>query len=252
MKVVMQIPKVFISYSHDNLAHKQRVLDLATRLRNNGIDSILDQWDLKPGDDLPRFMESNLQIADYVLMICSDNYVNKANSGSGGVGYEKMIITSEYLRNIDSNKVIPIIRQEGTNDVPIFLKTKLYIDFSIDDEFEFSYDELARTLHKSPLFQKPEIGNNPFKPIESSRPNRNDDSLLVLMEYLIKDFESHSRDSIYYNQVVQGIPISRVYLDLIINEAINKGLISKDYYGDLEFTDKGKMFAIQHKLVTGI
>lgn len=55
-----KIPQVFISYSHDSLEHKQWVLELATRLRANGIDAILDQWDLKPGDDLPKFMEVNL------------------------------------------------------------------------------------------------------------------------------------------------------------------------------------------------
>ena len=46
-------PKVFISYSHDSAEHKQWVLEFATTLRNRGVDAILDQWDLKPGDDLP-------------------------------------------------------------------------------------------------------------------------------------------------------------------------------------------------------
>jgi hypothetical protein len=47
-------------------------------------------------------------------------------------------------------------------NIPTFLRTKLYIDFSNDDEF--SFDELVRTLHNAPLFKKPEIGNNPFTP----------------------------------------------------------------------------------------
>lgn len=38
------IPEVFISYSHDNDEHKEWVLQLATRLRSNGIDVILDRW----------------------------------------------------------------------------------------------------------------------------------------------------------------------------------------------------------------
>lgn len=94
----MSTPKAFISYSHDTQEHKKWVLDLATRLRNNGVDAILDQWDLKPGDDLPRFMEQGLISADRVLMICTDKYVEKANSGAGGVGYEKMIVTADLLR----------------------------------------------------------------------------------------------------------------------------------------------------------
>jgi len=57
---------------------------------------VLDQWDLKPGDDLPHFMETQLELAEYVLMICTEKYVEKANAGEGGVGYEKMIMTSSF------------------------------------------------------------------------------------------------------------------------------------------------------------
>lgn len=36
-------PKVFISYSHDTVEHQERVLDLADRLRADGIDAEVDQ-----------------------------------------------------------------------------------------------------------------------------------------------------------------------------------------------------------------
>ena len=49
-------PKVFISYSHDSPEHKRWVLELSKKLRNNGVDVILDQWDLSPGDNLTQFM----------------------------------------------------------------------------------------------------------------------------------------------------------------------------------------------------
>ena len=77
---INKIPKAFLSYSHDSLDHKKWVLDLATRLRSNGVESIIDQWSLGPGDDLPHFMEQNLATADRVLMICTENYVQKANT----------------------------------------------------------------------------------------------------------------------------------------------------------------------------
>ncbi len=40
--------KVFISYSHDNDTHQQRMHALADRLRNDGVDIILDR-DCGPG-----------------------------------------------------------------------------------------------------------------------------------------------------------------------------------------------------------
>ena len=51
------VPKCFISYSHDNEDHKEWVLNLASRLVENGVNVILDQWNLSLGGDLPSFME---------------------------------------------------------------------------------------------------------------------------------------------------------------------------------------------------
>jgi hypothetical protein len=245
----MSIPLAFISYSHDSQAHKKWVLDFAVRLRNSGIDAILDQWELQPGDDIPHFMERNLASADRVLMVCTEQYVRKANAGTGGVGYEKMIITSEMMKSIDSNKVIPIIRQAGTRDVPTFLKSKLFVNFSSDDETEFAFDELVRSLLGAPLFKKPPIGNNPFMPVTETPVERTADALLELMSIVVADFESHSREFIYYSQVVQQSRVSRILLDESIRQAVVQDLLLTDQDGDLYLTDKGKHFAVQHKLI---
>ncbi|GAB6197336.1 toll/interleukin-1 receptor domain-containing protein [Lysobacter xanthus] len=245
----MAVPKVFVSYSHDSQAHKQWVLELATRLRNSGVDAILDQWDLRPGDDLPHFMETNLANADRVLMVCTDRYVEKANSGSGGVGYEKMIVTADLLKTIDSNKVIPLIRQQGTHNVPTFLRSKLFIDFSTEEQAEFSFDELLRTLHDAPLFEKPAIGNSPFKPVKESPPERTGDGITHLMRILVADFESHDLDYMKYGRVMRASGISRLMFDVLVSEAKGLGLITQDNDSDLRLTEKGKHYAVQHKLI---
>lgn len=105
-----QHPKVFVSYSRDSPSHKYWVKELAKYLRDNGIDAILDQWDLELGSDLAKFMEQGLSKSDRVLMVLTDNYNEKANSGNGGVGYEKMIATAEILEKKDTNKFIPVVR----------------------------------------------------------------------------------------------------------------------------------------------
>jgi hypothetical protein len=245
----MNIPKVFISYSHDSLEHKKWVLDLAIRMRNNGIDAIIDQWELKPGDDLPHFMEKNLEDSDSILMICSEKYVLKANSGTGGVGYEKMIITSTLLSNIDENKIIPIIKQESTNSVPTFLKTKLYLDFSKDDDYEFSFDELIRKIHKSPLYIKPVIGNNPFKNNQNTEELKAHDGVLELMNDIITIFESNTENYILYNKLFQTSRTSRIMLDIFILKAVELGYITLDKEGDIRLLEKGKIYAINNNLV---
>jgi hypothetical protein len=40
-------PKAFISYSWSSQEHQRWVLDLATQLRENGVDVTIDKWDLK-------------------------------------------------------------------------------------------------------------------------------------------------------------------------------------------------------------
>ena len=157
----------FITYSHDSQQHSDWVMQLASNLINKGVDVILDKWSLQPGDDLPHFMEKSLRDADYVLMVCTDNYVSKANAGEGGVGYEKSIMTATYLKSINNNKVIPIIRQTGTANTPTFMGAKYYIDLSITASFEVGFDELCRTILDAPLYQKPELGTNPYNDIKT-------------------------------------------------------------------------------------
>jgi TIR domain len=108
---LMNAPKVFISYSHDSPEHKTWVIKLGSDLRAKGIDVVLDQWDLLPGQDMSMFMQRGISEANSVLMICSSKYVSKAETGSGGVGQERSIVTNETVRSIDTIKFIPILRK---------------------------------------------------------------------------------------------------------------------------------------------
>ena len=194
-------------------------------------------------------MEQGLASADRVLMICTDKYVEKANSGAGGVGYEKMIITADLLKRIDSNKVIPLIRQSGSHNVPTFLQSKLFLDFSRPDQFEFSFDELIRTLHNAPLYEKPVIANNPFTPVSETPPNRVGDGVLEVMKLVVTIFESQSSDFIKYNEIIARARMSRIMFDLYVEEAKSAGFVVQEKTKSLRLTNKGKHYAIQHKLI---
>lgn len=162
--------KVFISYSHDSVEHKKWVLNLASNLRGNGVDTILDQWDLTLGGDLPSFME-NISESSRVLVVCTDNYIEKSNKNLGGVGYEKSILTAELLANQDTKKFIPIVRNvTSLTKTPICLSGKLYIDFSMDSQYEELFRELLHDIYEVPLHPKPPLGKSPFekKSLETS------------------------------------------------------------------------------------
>ena len=160
-------PKCFISYSHDSDAHKTWVSNLYARLRKNGIDATLDQWDLRFGGDLFTFIESALKTADRVICICSEAYVTKANNGIDGVGYEKAILAAELMKNVTSEKIIPLIRNNNSQELtPAFLSSKHYIDFR-DDDFEALYLKLILEVHGQSSKARPALGPNPFENLES-------------------------------------------------------------------------------------
>lgn len=164
-------PVVFISYSHDSRDHKRWVAKLAEALRANHVEVIFDQWDLEPGDDVPKFMERAVKSADRVLMVCSEPYVRKANDGKGGVGYEAMIVTGELVRDLGTRKFIPVIRQtSGDPVVPDCVSTRLYLDFSDDGDFDTTLGELTKTLHQVVSLAKPPLGPDPFAALKSASP----------------------------------------------------------------------------------
>lgn len=156
-------PKAFISYSWTS---EKFALSLAERLRNDGVDAIIDKWDLKIGNDKHAFMESMVvdETIDYVLMLCDKTYKEKADSRRGGVGEEAQIISSEVYGKVKQSKFIPVIVEkdvDGKEYTPVYLKSLIYVDLSEDSHFEEHYEELLRMIYEEPLYKKPELGKKP-------------------------------------------------------------------------------------------
>lgn len=160
---VIENPKVFISYSWTTPEHEVWVVELGARLRDNGVDVILDKWDLKEGQDTNFFMES-MKAADKVLIICESGYKEKANKRKGGVGTETQIITPDIYSNVAQEKYIPIVAERGEmgqHYIPTFMESRLYIDLSSFESFEENYEKLLRNIYQVPLYNKPELGKAP-------------------------------------------------------------------------------------------
>ena len=140
--------KVFISYSWDSEEHKKWVLSLAVFLKENDVEVIIDRYDLLPGDRLPLFMEKSISESDYVLIICTPKYKEKADKRNGGVGYESNIITGELVTTNNERKFIPIIRFGNfENSMPRYLSGKYGINLKDDNnEYENELNDLLATV----------------------------------------------------------------------------------------------------------
>jgi len=92
-----EAPRVFLSYSHDSDEHAEHVLALADALCDRGIDVILDRYvHPAPAEGWPRWMERNLDAAQFVLMVCTETYRRRVRSeekpGQGtGLGYRPSV-----------------------------------------------------------------------------------------------------------------------------------------------------------------
>ena len=162
----MTPPKVFISYSWKPTHNKQKVLQLADKLSNDFVHVILDDWDLKEGQDKYQFMEQMVNNPEVkrVLIICNKEYADKANSKKGGVGIESLIVSNEIYSKADQTKFIPVIFEYDESDrpcVPTFIHSRIFIDLSNDAVYEENYEQLLRNIFDKPASKRPPIGTMP-------------------------------------------------------------------------------------------
>lgn len=158
--------KIFISYSWGNKEHQNWVVNFGTRLMSDSVDVVLDRWSLKDGHDIHSFMEEMVKAEDIfrVLVICDKSYKEKADNREGGVGTETQIITPEIYGDVKQEKFIPVVLERDEQDkpyLPIYLASRKYIDFSSDEFFENSYEELLRNIFETPALPKPKLATTP-------------------------------------------------------------------------------------------
>jgi tetratricopeptide (TPR) repeat protein len=156
----MAAPKVFISYSHDSPEHKDRVLALSNRLREEGVDCSIDQYKQSPEEGWPLWCERQVLQSNFVLVACTETYLRRFQGKEvprkklGGT-WEGHIITQE-LYNVQgkNTKFIPItFRPEEAAFIPPPLRSATAYQLYGD------YEPLYRRLTAQPLITKPAFGS---------------------------------------------------------------------------------------------
>lgn len=117
-----KVPTVFVSYSHDSEVHASRVLELAQRLRADGVDCWIDQFEQGPAEGFPRWMVHQVNRADVVLIICTQTYRRRFDGieehGRGlGATFEGYLILQEiHDAGMRQRRFIPILPPESTRE----------------------------------------------------------------------------------------------------------------------------------------
>lgn len=212
-----EIPKLFISYSWSSPDHEQWVIKLATELRESGIDVIFDKWDLKEGHDAHAFMEKMVTDPSIkkVAIVCDRIYAEKANNRSGGVGTETQIISPEVYEKQDQNKFVAILSErddQGKPYLPIYYKSRIYIDLSDNDLYAKNFEQLLRWVYDKPLYIKPELGKKPVFLSESVTTNLGTAPKFRRALYAIRNNEDYAKGALteYFDTFVVHLERFRI------------------------------------------
>lgn len=176
-RLASQPPRVFVSYSWDSAEHKKRVRQLATQLREHGIDARLDAWHLQ-GRTIPSFMNSEVRNADFILAVCSPAYQQKIHAAedgdrSTGSGWEMEIITSLKFSD-NRNKTVPVLMSgKWAEAAPDFLLGYPFYDLTDSTpEAESEYHRLRQKL----------MGQEPVAPPIGIPPESSEEAVAPLFE----------------------------------------------------------------------
>ncbi|HEV3456683.1 MAG TPA: toll/interleukin-1 receptor domain-containing protein, partial [Thermoanaerobaculia bacterium] len=150
--------RLFISYAWESEEYRLWVKQLAVRLRDDGVESRLDDWHLRETDILAEFMSREIRDADWVLVLCSPAYQLKVQAADGdrisGVRWEARLLTGRLLMGHESKILAALGQGTWKEAAPDFLLGQVYCDLSDPATFEAHYrtllQQITGTAEKAP------------------------------------------------------------------------------------------------------
>jgi tetratricopeptide (TPR) repeat protein len=149
-------PRVFISYSHDSAEHANQVLTLSNRLRREGVDCGIDQYEESPPQGWPQWMIEQIEGAAFVLLVCTETYSRRfsgkeAGNKGKGARWEGAIVTLQlYEDGFTNTRFIPVLLSGGTpSTIPLVLRGTTYYDLSNDRGYQRLYRRLTGQSNKT-------------------------------------------------------------------------------------------------------
>ena len=143
--------KIFISYAKND-TKMEEIKKLKINLQKDGFDIIIDDDELKTGDELTEFIENSIRESNYILVICTPEYKKRANTrkeNPTGVAYEARILADHVYNK--TKIIIPIIQVGDLNSMPDFLKGYMAIflnQTSEAEEYKQNYAKLIKELKR--------------------------------------------------------------------------------------------------------
>lgn len=186
--------KVFISYSHDNTEHSKKVLEFSNKLRKQGLDCNIDQYEESPPEGWPRWMDKQIDTSNYTIIICTKRYYEKVktldNSDYGkGVKWESLLLYSQLYHNGSMNyNFIPVIfENDSTKYIPEPLRDSTHYNMEKD------FMKLTNRLRGKSNIIKPNLGESNQEPSQNNNKTIKPKRLPIRLE-IDEKFEDYNQD----------------------------------------------------------
>lgn len=142
-------PKVFVSHASED---KQRfVVKFAQRLRENGVDAWLDQWEMRPGDSLvDKIFEQGLKQAQAVVIVVSAASVHKP--------WVREELNLSVVKRISQGlKLIPVVIDQC--EVPEALQSTIWQRIDDLENYDAAFQRILSAIFD--VSDKPVLGKRP-------------------------------------------------------------------------------------------
>lgn len=137
----------FITYSWDSIEHMEWVDRFAQSLMKFGVEILYDKdRGLNPkSGDIGEFIRTSIHKSNFIVVVVTPEYVQKANTIQGYIGQETTLIRELLDMQSPSLRVLPVMR---CGDVlPAYLHDKHYYDMRDDSHYDVQVTELLSSIN---------------------------------------------------------------------------------------------------------
>jgi len=139
--------RVFLSYKHESASHNEWVKRLAEDLSTEGINAVLDEWDLHPGESISDYIATNIASCDAMVFIISRGSVDavEGRRQGGGVRLELRLASARRMGD-DAFRIIGVLR--SGERAPAQLLDYLWLDFRTAAHYTRALRRLVDSLRQ--------------------------------------------------------------------------------------------------------
>jgi tetratricopeptide (TPR) repeat protein len=160
------IPRVFVSYAHDSVAHKRQVLRFCRLLRQLGVDVRVDEWDSTLRRDWFLWMIEQFKRADHVVVIASPRYRTAGDGDAPADSHRGVQAESSILRDLLyrdrvawTRKILPVILPgKSMADIPLYLQPSTASHYRVLEINRTGVAELLAVITGRPRHDRPKLG----------------------------------------------------------------------------------------------